>query len=133
MTVPGQLKVMIVDDQQTTREISAVMLSANGYRVTTCTDCADALQRLVSDPHDALLVNLHMPGMERHEFLRALNDLPLERPPVKLGMASKMASDGVSLRPELGLRHVVWKPFRGSELRQALRAALANGDELAEA
>jgi CheY-like chemotaxis protein len=129
MVALEQAKILIVDDQQTTREISAVMLSTAGYQVTTCADCVDALQRIATDPQDAVLVNLHMRGMERHEFLRALQDLPLAKQPVNLGMAHKAKAAGVSLQPDLGLQHVIWVPFRGSELRESVkRALLSQGD-----
>ena len=124
MLPPHNAKVMVVDDQQTTREISAVMLGANGYRVSTFDNCVDALQCLVQDPHDAVLINLHMSGMQKHEFLRAVLDLPLDTPPARLGIADRMTCGAVSLHPELGLRQVIWKPFKGSELRRAVKDAL---------
>lgn len=124
MSTGKDVKIMIVDDQQTTREISAVMLSANGYQVTTCDNCVDALHRLAQDPHDAVLVNLRMPGMEKCAFLKALGDLPLDNPPMKLGMANRVDAAGVLIQPDVGPQRVIWKPFKGSELRQIVREAL---------
>ncbi|NOZ22244.1 MAG: response regulator [Planctomycetes bacterium] len=132
MSNPHHAKIMVVDDEQTTREISAVMLGANGYQVCTFDNCVDALQRLVEDPYDAVLINLHMSGMQKYEFLRAVSDLPLETPPVRLGMADRMMSGAVALHPELGLRQVVWKPFKGSELRRAVKEALLARNTLPE-
>ncbi|MEW6359771.1 MAG: response regulator [Planctomycetota bacterium] len=126
MSDPHHAKIMVVDDQQTTREISAVMLAVNGYQVSTFDNCVDAFQRLVEDPHDAILINLHMSGMQKHEFLRAVSDLPMDKPPVRLGMADRMAAGAAALHPELGLRQVVWKPFKGSELRRAVKEALSS-------
>jgi DNA-binding NtrC family response regulator len=54
-------KVLIVDDDNTTRETLGLILENSGFRVATASSVNDALKLIGSQAFDVLLSDLHMP------------------------------------------------------------------------
>lgn len=64
--------VMIVDDDPDICMSIQIALEAHGYRVTTASDGAEALQKLATDEAPCLiLLDLMMPGMNGQAFREA--------------------------------------------------------------
>jgi CheY-like chemotaxis protein len=55
-------KVLVVDDDEVVRMTLTGVLQQSGFAVTCATNVVEALKRITSEPYDALLSDLHMPG-----------------------------------------------------------------------
>jgi len=66
------LRLLVVDDQSDTRELTASVLTASGAQVRTATSARDALQQLEAETPDAMLVDIAMPDMDGYAFVRAV-------------------------------------------------------------
>jgi CheY-like chemotaxis protein len=55
-------RVLLVDDDEVVRTTLTGALEQSGFRVTSATNVVEALKRITSEPFDALLSDLHMPG-----------------------------------------------------------------------
>jgi CheY-like chemotaxis protein len=55
-------RVLLVDDDEIVRTTLAGVLEQSGFAVTCATNVVEALKRITSEPYDALLSDLHMPG-----------------------------------------------------------------------
>lgn len=77
------MKIMIVDDCQTTRKLLGHYLKSRGYTVVFAENGLDAIEKLGTDTVNLVMTDLNMPymdGMELTKTLRAdpnLSDIPI--------------------------------------------------------
>ena len=75
------LKVLVVDDSATVRQVLAAVLSEkHGFRVTVAADPLIAIEKMKKSVPDVILLDLEMPRMDGMTFLRKLmgeNPLPV--------------------------------------------------------
>jgi CheY-like chemotaxis protein len=86
-------QILIVDDDPDMRDLLAEILVDAGYSANCAGDGAEALEALDSTPMDAVLLDLHMPGMNGQEFLgRRAADPKLAKIPVIIISATAQRS-----------------------------------------
>jgi len=123
--VTGTETVLVVEDQETVRELVSEMLGEVGYRVLTASGADEALG--VTDPYDLVLTDVVMPGMSGVQLAARLREShPELRVILTSGYASETVLGGLDPREARFLQ----KPFTSGELTAAVRAAL---DEAASA
>jgi two-component system response regulator MprA len=114
-------KILVIDDEPMVREAVGRVLSSEGYAVAFAKDGAEAMARLASDPPDAILLDLMMPGMNGRQFLSALRaDLGLDLPVVVMTAVHGLGQRAISL----GATDVVEKPFDVDELLNKVALAV---------
>lgn len=69
------LKVLVVDDTATNRQILRVFLSKLGYRVELAADGAEAVERFLVDSPDIVLMDVMMPVMDGYEAARIIKNM----------------------------------------------------------
>ncbi len=108
------VRVLVVDDDPTVREVVAGYLSRAGLTVDEAADGMDALARARHTPPDLVVLDLMLPSLDGLEVLRRLR---AERGnlPVVLLTARGEESDRV-LGLEVGADDYVTKPFSAREL-----------------
>ncbi|HUA56722.1 MAG TPA: response regulator, partial [Candidatus Sulfotelmatobacter sp.] len=116
---PGRRRVLLVDDDEAVRGVTAGVLEDLDYRVVEAAGGDEALDWLRrDDPIDVMLTDLAMPAMNGAELARRVRTLRPGLPIVFLtGFADTEALAG-DLRPE----RLVRKPFQPAELDGKLRA-----------
>ncbi|MCA9667767.1 MAG: response regulator [Myxococcales bacterium] len=57
-------KLLVVDDHPDNRDLLARRLARRGHEVSVAADGAEALHAIETDPPDAVLLDLHMPGLD---------------------------------------------------------------------
>jgi signal transduction histidine kinase/CheY-like chemotaxis protein len=88
----GRRRVMVVDDDAATRERMARVLRRDGWQVSHHPDGAAALEALPEIEPDLILVDLVMPVMDGHAFIRELRrDERWRRTPVVVMTAEDVA------------------------------------------
>jgi len=68
-------KILIVDDEKTTREILTRALSAKGFTIKTISNGAEALEMMQNEPFDLLITDLLMPNMEGNELIEKSREI----------------------------------------------------------
>jgi CheY-like chemotaxis protein len=120
------IRVLLVDDDEDTREIIDRVLSRRGAEVVTAPSAPTALEAFAGQGFDVLLVDIMMPGMDGYEFMRQIRALPPEkggRVPAATLTARVVTGDRLeSLRA--GFQSHVAKPVEPAELVEVV-AALA--------
>ena len=115
-------RVLIVEDDPDIVELITHYLEAEGFRVDTLADGADAFNRLKEESYDLLVLDLQLPGMDGLSLCAALRrDPDTERLPIIMLTARGDESDRV-VGLEVGADDYVVKPFSPKELVARARA-----------
>jgi two-component system, OmpR family, response regulator MtrA len=117
-------RVLLVEDDRSIREVTALGLERAGFRVTGCGDGEEALERFRREPFDLVLLDVMLPGRDGLEVLREIRRE--HRTPVVMLTARADTTD-VVVGLELGADDYVTKPFESAELVARLRAVLRRG------
>jgi two-component system KDP operon response regulator KdpE len=114
-------RVLIVDDEAQIRRALRTGLSGHGYTVETAEDGEAALAAIATHPHDVVVLDLVMPGIDGFEVLHQLR--AWSRLPVIVLSAHGQERDKVEAL-DLGADDYLTKPFGMGELLARLRAVL---------
>jgi len=115
------LDVLIVDDDQTIREMVARMVRGMGHAVYLAATGREALQRLQEHPLDIVLLDIMMPEMDGFEFCRIVQ---AEKKWPDLHIIITSARDTLEDKVkglELGATDYLTKPFSMTELKARIR------------
>src|SRR6202163_3715040 len=124
------MRLLVVDDDPAVREALALVLDLNGFEVTTAGDGRDAIRTLAVDSHDAVVLDVLMPGLDGLEVCRRLRATG-DRTPVLMLTARETVQDRVS-GLEAGADDYLVKPFALEELLARLRALLRRAAPLGD-
>src|SRR3990172_1734459 len=114
--------ILIVDDDQGTRESLSRAFALEGYTALTAASAARALERIQEEPVDAVLSDVVMPEMDGIEFLKRLQE---RVPGVPVILMSGQASFETAVKAtRLGALDFVEKPVSLDRLLLPLRNAL---------
>jgi CheY-like chemotaxis protein len=117
-------KILVVDDDPTSRRLMSHILKREGYDVATAGDGQEALDLMADDPSDLLITDRMMPGMDGVELLRAVRQSPTYgHIPVIVVTANSDARD----QPEAeaaGATAFLTKPMGSVELLATVQRAL---------
>uniref|UniRef100_A0A7C4AIG7 Response regulator n=1 Tax=Thermodesulfovibrio aggregans TaxID=86166 RepID=A0A7C4AIG7_9BACT len=64
------MKVLVVDDDKTTRKMLSLILKSKGYDIVTAENGIEALQKLGLEEINLILIDMNMPYMDGIEFTR---------------------------------------------------------------
>lgn len=128
------VRVLIIDDNATNREILRLRFSSWGMRPEEAKDGPSGLGALYrslgeNDPFRLAVVDMQMPGMDGKTVGKAIKaDAKLTD--TRLVMLTSLGARGDAKRlQEIGFAAYVVKPVRHEELKVVLSQALASGEE----
>ena len=114
-------RILLVEDDPSIREVTALGLRASGFEVTTAADGAEGLDRWRADGPDLVLLDVMLPKLDGLEVCRAIRR-EATTPIVMLTARADTIDVVVGL--ESGADDYVRKPFEMPELIARVRAAL---------
>jgi CheY-like chemotaxis protein len=83
MSIGSEATILIVEDDEDSREALARFLRQKGYRVDTSPNGKDALSAIINDPPDLVVLDLFLPEMDGPSLLEVLRSyLRLQSMPV---------------------------------------------------
>jgi PAS domain S-box-containing protein len=124
MGVRGAGRILVVDDEEAVREVTADLLKDLGYDVATCVDGVDAVEYYTrhADEIDLILVDLVMPRMGGRECFRALKELnPDVRAVLCTGYGFNIAAQELL---DEGILDFISKPFEPGRLSSVVSRSL---------
>ena len=120
MQSSGKGRVLVVDDEESIREIARRVLTRSGFEVVTASNGDEAVEIFSKDSDfDVVLLDLTMPGMSSAECMRRLREM---KPDVRIVVASGYA-DGETVTEVMraGADRFVQKPFHPLKLVAELK------------
>ncbi len=121
----GQL-VLVVDDENSIREIARETLLSFGYRVLTANDGTEALALFASRKNEisCVITDMMMPYMDGPATIRAIRKLD---PEMKIiGTSGLKASEKTEEAAQLGMSAFLQKPYTAERLLKTLANVLSN-------
>jgi two-component system response regulator MtrA len=122
-------RILVVDDDTALAEMLGIVLRAEDFEPTFCTDGAAALEAFRAGPPDLVLLDLMLPGVDGIEVcrrIRAESDVPI------VMLTAKSDTGDVVRGLESGADDYIAKPFKPKELVARVRARLRRTDEPAQ-
>ncbi len=116
------MKILLVDDDQVLREQLAALLKEQRYRVESAANGEDALEKLIDNPCDGIVLDVMMPVMDGLSMLKALR-AGGDTTPVLMLTARGEVNDRV-YGLDLGADDYLAKPFSEIEFLARVRALL---------
>jgi two-component system response regulator MprA len=121
-------RILVVDDEPAVQSALSRALTLEHYTVAQATDGRQALERLGSDPYEAVILDVAMPHIDGLEVCRRLREGG-DRTPVLMLTAREEIDDRVA-GLDAGADDYLVKPFALRELLARVRALLRRaGDE----
>ncbi len=129
-TIPKQIypggseQILLVDDEKYIIKIEKMMLERLGYKVTSFTNGTDALEAICNDPEkfDVVITDLVMPNMAgdklASKILKIRPNIPII---VHSGFTDKLPPETAK---KIGIKKILMKPIKMSELAQTIRNVL---------
>ena len=115
-------KILVVDDEQSLRDVLSIMLKRAGYAVTSAMDGEEAIELLNKEIFDLVITDLRMPKIDGMEVLRAVKSASPET--VVLIITAFASADSAVEAMKQGAYDYLTKPFQVDEVQLIIRNAL---------
>jgi len=117
--------ILVIDDDESIRDLLRMHLSAAGYEVHVAEDAITAGYLVLRSPPDLIICDINMPHMDGFEFIAALKaDTTLPRIPV---IFLTSYEEGDDRGKELGAVGYLTKPVRADRLLQLVARHVPGG------
>lgn len=124
MTMPANLLVSIIDDDESAREAVAGLVRALGFDVAEFPGAADFLKSAQVSRTACLIADMRMPGMTGLDLYRHLITVGTPIPTV---LVTAYPDEAVRARAsKAGIRCYLAKPLEPDALLRCIRSALAD-------
>jgi len=115
---PSRLKILVVDDQSSVRELLRAVFESDGYEVETAPDGGSAVAAVDERYHDLVVMDIRMPGIDGVEALRRMREVS---PQTGVVMMTAFASVETAVEAmKLGAFDYVTKPIDIEEVRKVV-------------
>jgi excisionase family DNA binding protein len=116
-------RVLIVDDEESIRELLSKTLAIERYEVDTAVDAAGALDRMRNAAYDLLIADLKMPGMDGLTLIRKAKTLNAD---LRIIIITGYSSESSAIEAvNLGVNGYLTKPFPIPDVLAAAAKALS--------
>lgn len=121
----NQLQILLVDDNQLNQQVVLLLLECLGHQADLASNGVDALDAVVHQRYDLILMDIQMPEMDGLEAARTICEIypVLERPYIIAITANTMQGDR-ELCLAAGMDDYMTKPIQIAELQGALERAV---------
>ena len=116
------MRILIVEDERALCDTLVKSLKQKGYEVDACYDGDSALDWLLTEKYDLLLLDLNLPGRDGMDLLKTLREQDRETRVLILSARSRISDKVEGL--DCGANDYLVKPFGTSELLARIRTAI---------
>lgn len=114
------MRLLIVEDEKQICDTVAKSLYGAGYEVDTCYDGEEALECILAENYDLIVLDLNLPGMDGMEILKELRQRNEETKVLILSARGQIVDKVEGL--DAGANDYMEKPFHLQELEARIRS-----------
>ena len=114
------MRLLIVEDEKELCDTISKSLYGSGYEVDTCYDGHEALDYILTEDYDLIVLDLNLPGMDGMDILRELRKENEETKVLILSARSQIIDKVEGL--DAGANDYMEKPFHIQELEARIRS-----------
>ena len=115
-------KLLIVDDEESYRQVLKVIFAEEGYQVETVNNGLAALEFLQSNPCDLIISDVRMPDLDGIALLQSVKEVS---PDIGMVMMTAFGTIGTAREAfKLGADDFIQKPFNNEELKLIVQRTL---------
>ena len=115
---------IVVDDTAADRLLAETLLKHAGYTVTVCSDGQIGLELIERQTPELIVVDVVTPGIDGYDLARAVRGNPVTAStPIILQTAHYLEEDVRRLAAQIGVAHVIIKPFEPQEFLNTVARA----------
>lgn len=118
----SKAKILIIEDEQSIRDVLKILLEEEGYDIVTASDGREGLDWLQKDIFDLVITDIKMPGADGFEILRKSQEVAPESMVIMITAFGTIESAIEAMK--LGAYDYVHKPFKIDEIRLIIKNAL---------
>ncbi|MDA3958340.1 ATP-binding protein [Oceanispirochaeta sp.] len=122
------LRVLVVEDYPTNREIAQHHLQSAGCDVDMAANGISALSKVQDRDYDIILMDVHMPEMDGMEATRKIRSFPRYKMVPILGMTANVLPANLQDCRRSGMNDILTKPLRKKEMLESLEIWYTLGD-----
>ncbi len=119
-------RILVVDDAATVRSYHRMVLEQAGHEVSEAENGLEALEKVLRDPVDLLLVDINMPKMDGYRFLREVRRDETIRAIPAVMISTEAEDSDKELAWHAGANTYLVKPAKPEVLQRLV--ALATGE-----
>jgi len=122
--VAGRGRILLIDDQETVRDVCSAMLETLGYKVSTAADGREGVEcyRRFGEDIDLVIIDMIMPNLGGRDCFREIKAM---NPGVRAILSTGFGMDGaVQEVMDDGIAGFIQKPYRLEELSHTVSKAI---------
>lgn len=117
MAAKSDIKILLVDDQKSIRDIAKHMLKQAGFsQIDDCDNGPEALQLLQIKGHNLIISDWNMEPMTGIDLLKKVRQDPRAAKTPFIMMTAQAEKKYVAIAAEAGVNNYVVKPFNGETI-----------------
>ena len=129
MAARHPLRILLAEDNVVNQKLALRILTQMGYRADLASNGVEAVESLVRQTYDVVLMDVQMPEMDGLEASRHINaQWPAAKRPRIVAMTANAMQGDRDLCLAAGMDDYLTKPIRVERLVEALTLAQARGD-----
>ena len=119
------MRLLIVEDEKQICDAVAKSLYDAGYEVDTCYDGEEALEYILTENYDLIVLDLNLPGMDGMEILKELRQSNEETKVLILSARGQIADKVEGL--DAGANDYMEKPYQKSDKKEICTKGCMSG------
>ncbi|KAB0678439.1 response regulator [Aureimonas leprariae] len=125
MSLKSQLKVLIVDDQRTSRMLIRDALDQLGIQnIVTAEDGEQALKQMMASPCHIVISDFNMPKLDGLQLLQAIRSYPPTKKVPFIILSGRGNKELVQKAAQLGVNNFLVKPISVPVLQKTIEAVV---------
>jgi DNA-binding response OmpR family regulator len=118
-------KILIVEDEESLLKLESILLSSKGYSVTGVMDGNSALEEVIANKPDLVVLDIMLPEMDGFEVCKRIKENPETSAIPVVMLTAKKSSLDYSRGIQVGADAYITKPFKSAQVIEVIEGLLS--------
>lgn len=118
-------KILIVEDEESLLKLESILLTSRGYEVVGAADGAAALEQVVAERPDLVILDIMLPEIDGFEVCRRIKQNPETAHIPVMMLTAKKSDQDCARGMAAGAAAYVTKPFKSARIVEIIQDLLS--------